>query len=146
MTVAPELLDIHRARWRRAREALGFVNPEREDFGTGGLGRHVPQLSVRLLILPGDPEAEWLDFDQPLWTWWKGEHENPFEGQPTDWGNTVFPASSAAVRSVCLSHEPLRFDSSRNPQPRNGLAFGGRSFRCSSSSASRTWTRAAALR
>jgi hypothetical protein len=31
--------ELYRSRWRRAREPLGLVDPGRDDFATGGLGR-----------------------------------------------------------------------------------------------------------
>lgn len=47
--------EMCRTRWRRARESLNLIDVGRDDFGTGGLGRNMPHLAVRLLILPGDP-------------------------------------------------------------------------------------------
>ncbi len=54
MTLAASLSDVElqRARWRRARAALRLLDPEAEDFATGGLERFIEQQSVRLLILP----------------------------------------------------------------------------------------------
>ena len=66
------LKELYRSRWRRARETLGIVNPGQNGFATGGLGGHVPHLTVRLLILPADPEVSPIEFDEPLWEWWKG--------------------------------------------------------------------------
>ena len=87
--------ELYRSRWRRARETLGLVDPGQDDFATGGLGGHVPHLTVRLLVLPADPEVSRIEFDEPMWDWWKGAHQSPFEGSPTDWGNFLLPTSSA---------------------------------------------------
>jgi hypothetical protein len=97
--------ELYRTRWRRAREALGLVDPERDSFATGGLGGHVPQLTVRLLVLPADPEVNRIEFDEALWEWWKGTRQSPFEGSPIDWGNFLLPTSSAAVRCVSVTEE-----------------------------------------
>jgi hypothetical protein len=50
--------ELYRSRWRRARETLGLVDPGQDGFATGGLGGHVPHLTVRLIVLPADPEVE----------------------------------------------------------------------------------------
>jgi hypothetical protein len=97
--------EIYRTRWRRARGTLGLVDPGQDGFATGGLGRHVPHLTVRLLVLPADPEVGRIEFDEPLWNWWKSAHQSPFEESPTDWGNSLLPTSSAAVRCVSLAEE-----------------------------------------
>jgi len=65
----------------------------------------VPHLAVRFLVLAGDPEVSRIEFDEPLWEWWKGEHESPFEGLSIDWSNTTLPTSNAAVRYVSRSEE-----------------------------------------
>ena len=46
-------------------------------FGTGGLGARVPDLSVRMTILPADPFALEASFDEDLMAWWMGEHPDP---------------------------------------------------------------------
>lgn len=105
------LRELHRTRWRRAREALKLLDPQSDDFATGGLGRHVQHLSVRLVILPGDPERDAVEFDQRLWSWLKSELESPFEGQPTDWGQHMLPTTTAAVRCLQISAEHWVWDS-----------------------------------
>lgn len=100
MTEDLERTELQRARWRRAREPLGLVNPESaESFGTGGLARHVDDVGVRLLILPYDPSASVVEFDADFWEWWMKNRLNPFEGAtPTDWGTQSTPTVEAAVR------------------------------------------------
>lgn len=94
--------EIHRARWQRSREAERLLDPGADDFARGGLGQHVPNLSARLLILPGDPEVSRIEFDQSLWEWWKKAPEGAFAEPRTDWGNAFLPTSAAAVRCVSL--------------------------------------------
>src|SRR6185369_2781751 len=47
MTLSPEALELHRARWKRARRTIHLDDPTTEGFGTGGLGRHAPDVHVR---------------------------------------------------------------------------------------------------
>ena len=77
---------------------LGLVDPGQDGFATEGLGGHVPHLTVRLLVLPADPEVSRIKFDE-------GAHQSAFEGSPTDWGELPSPTSSAAVRCVALAEE-----------------------------------------
>jgi hypothetical protein len=62
-------IEVIRARWRRWRRRERLLDPEAEDFGAGGLARLIPEGTSHLLILPGDPEADVVDFDQELWEW-----------------------------------------------------------------------------
>lgn len=103
--------EVNRVRWGRAREALKLVDCQGGDVATGGLGRHVEHLSVRLLILLGEPEHDVVDFDQRLWSWLKSDFESPFEGQPTDWGQHTLPTTAAAVRCLQISAERWSWDS-----------------------------------
>ena len=97
--------EIYRSRWRKARDILGFHEPTQDGFAIGGLCAHVPQLAVRLLILPRDPEAIRLEFDEALWNWWKTPRQAPFGELSIDWGNTHFPSSGAAIRCLAISDE-----------------------------------------
>lgn len=81
-------LDVQRARWRRAREKLRLTDPEADDFATDGLARRLDNPRIRLLILPADPEALVVEFDDEFWEWWHRLPPHPATGQPTDWGYT----------------------------------------------------------
>ena len=99
------LRELQRARWRRYREVQRLVDPAAEDFARGGLGRGVSELSVRLLVLPGDPERDRIDFNPRLWAWLKSELESPFPGSATDWGRHFTPTTAAAVRGLRASQD-----------------------------------------
>jgi hypothetical protein len=118
------LRELYRARWRRARKPLKLVDTQSEDFATGGLGRHVEHLSVRLVILPGNPEQDAIDFDQRLWSWLKGEFDSPFEGQSTDWGQHILPTTAAAVRCLQISADRWSWDSNLALYRHGGLDMG----------------------
>lgn len=93
--------ELLRARWRRAREPLNLLDPTTEDFATGALGaRFDTDACVRLLILPGDPEAAIVEFDEETWAWWLEERDDPVTGGTMDWtrGRDHRPTSEAMVR------------------------------------------------
>jgi len=99
MTIGLERLELIRARWRRVRESLQLIDPLSDTFATGGLARHAPEVNVRFLLLPADPGADVMEFDEEFWAWWMQDRLNPFEGaSPTLWGRDGMPAATAAVR------------------------------------------------
>lgn len=111
MSVPPLELEAIRARWRRARSAVGLLDPTREGFGSGGLGRHVPGLRFRVLALPPDPETTVIaDLDEDFWEWWKGLDPSglgaPSLGQLLE----TTPTVDAAVRYRSHGAEPRRWD------------------------------------
>lgn len=90
--------DIQRERWATFRKALGLVDSESEDFGHGGLAARAQDPGVRLLILPSDPNSNFVKFDSAFWEWWGEERENPFAGAyRTSWGPETTPTIGAAV-------------------------------------------------
>ncbi len=72
-----ESVELQRERWRRARRTLRLIDPEAEDFLTRSLVPLKDGSTVRLLILPGDPEASTIAFDRELWSWWLEERPDP---------------------------------------------------------------------
>jgi hypothetical protein len=90
-------LELQRARWRRTRDLLRLVDPEAEDFAIGGLARFMDEPSVRLLILPADPEATLIEFDEEMWSWWLQERSDPATRRPIKWGPFHRSTSNAAV-------------------------------------------------
>lgn len=105
------LRELYRARWRRARAALNLLDCAADGFATAGLGGNVPDLSARLVVLPGDPEAHQIEFDQACWAWLQGEHEGPAEAAKTDWGRTLRPTANAAARCLLISDDPPAWES-----------------------------------
>ena len=89
--------EIHRSRWRREHERLGFIDIRQQGFARGGLGQYVSDLTVRLVILGGDPERDLIEFDDEFWSWWKGNHVSPFGRATEDWERLI-PTTHAAVR------------------------------------------------
>ena len=87
-------LDRARERWRLARRRLG--QSADAEHGSSGLTRRIESLSARLLILPGDPFATDLSFDEGFWGWWTNDGPSPF-GTHVQWSNTE-PTADAAVK------------------------------------------------
>jgi hypothetical protein len=105
--MSPEDLDAvehQRRRWFRARAPLRLVDPGADDFSTGGLAERVSEPTVRLLLLPADPDAWLFDIDSEFWAWWKQDRDDPTTGQPTNWGNDSLPTEYAALR-VAIAEE-----------------------------------------
>jgi hypothetical protein len=91
-------LDRQRERWERARRALHLQDTEDDAFAIGGVGTRVRELSVRLVILPADPNAHRVEFDEDFVGWWMSEFEDPVTGTPMRWGSSYRPSASAAAR------------------------------------------------
>ncbi|MGH8936131.1 MAG: hypothetical protein ACRDXD_07705 [Acidimicrobiia bacterium] len=126
MNLPVEQVELIRNRWRRTRKALHLTDPSAEDFGTGGLVALAPEVCVRLLVLPGDPEGIPLpEFDTTFWEWWCRERPNPFQGtRPTDWGSQRKPTVDAAVRYRPHDSEPWRWDTYLALHRNGAMEFG----------------------
>ncbi|MCL5959399.1 MAG: hypothetical protein M1358_08800 [Chloroflexi bacterium] len=80
------------------RKQFRMLDPQEEDFASGGLSQFLADRSARLLILPGDPDAPSIEFDSEFWSWWLGDCIDPATGRPARWGRNSRPTSMAAVR------------------------------------------------
>ena len=92
----PDLKELDRARerWRYIRRRMGqSTDPSLQP---SGLAHRVKSPSARLLILPRDPFATQLSFDDEFWGWWTNHAPAPFETQ-VHWTNTE-PTIDAAVK------------------------------------------------
>jgi hypothetical protein len=125
MSLRPEEIDLYRHRWREARRHLRLIDPLSEDFGTGGLARHAPEVHVRFLVLPPDPDAAAAQFDQDFWAWWMQDRPNPFEGaSPTNWGRESLPEATAAVRYERWTDDRWNWNGYLALHRSGGLEFG----------------------
>ena len=97
-------MEIQRARWRRVRADLRLDDPRSEEFSTGGLAEFLAEPSVRLLILPSDPEGTSLEFNADFWTWWLANRTDPADGRYDRWPNDR-PSAGAAVRYTGTQRE-----------------------------------------
>lgn len=104
-------LEALRARWRRARATVGLLHPTSDGFGTGGLGRYVRQLRVRMVVLPADPETTAIgDLDRDLWEWWEGADPTALEAPPLPRLAGATPTVGAAVRYWSYAGKPWLWD------------------------------------
>lgn len=95
-----EMLDRVRLRWRDHHVRLGLPGDDPGQEGAvepAGLGRRVADLSTRIVILPADPTARLLEFDDELWRWWGEDRPAPFGASPIQWAEGI-PTVDAAVR------------------------------------------------
>lgn len=90
-------VELRRARWRRALQREAVDNVDRDDFATAGLGSRLGTPSVRMLLLPGDPEAEALTLDDELWAWIKNHQVVNIEGAQLRLGIHEVPTAHAAA-------------------------------------------------
>jgi len=89
--------ELLRCRWRRARRALHLLDPHAETFATGGLANKLDDPSVRLLILPADPDRHDLRFDAVQWKFFLEDRPEPATGLASRWEGHG-PTESAMVR------------------------------------------------
>lgn len=94
---ALEDLDRQRGRWRRALRREAMTDVGREDFAVGGLGSRVRNPSVRLLMLPADPEAAVVSVDDDLWAWLRNFHKVNIDGRVVGLGSQEIPTAYAAA-------------------------------------------------
>jgi hypothetical protein len=108
--IDPAVRQIYRSRWDAERQKMGFLDIQKEEFAKEGIARHLPSLTVRVVILPGDPLNEFIEFDHTFWSWWKTDQQPPFDALPEEWG-PIIPTTSAAVRRRSFSDDPWKWDS-----------------------------------
>lgn len=101
-----DALDRPRTRWRAVRQALRLVDPLAAGFALAGLAtRFAADPRVRLLILPADPEAWLVEFDDEFWAWWLQDWPDPVAAQQTQWGEEGRPTGTAALHLRYLTRD-----------------------------------------
>ena len=90
-------IEAQRARWRRYRQIEGMSIEASDGFASGGLGRHVDDLGMRLVFLPADPEADHIPLDAETLGWLKAQRATPYGGQPPVWGHRHTATASALL-------------------------------------------------
>jgi hypothetical protein len=73
-----------------------MVDPSREDFMTGGLADRAAATTFRVVVLPADPEAVVLRFDEEFQRCWRTVDPSPEDVQvswPYDTGLTAHAAA-----------------------------------------------------
>jgi len=95
-------IELLRARWRRHRELVQLVDPQRPEFAKGGLASRVQDISVRLLVLPADPDLATIEFDGLFWAWWANHAGVSLPDVAIAWGDSQSsrPSASAALHAT----------------------------------------------
>lgn len=89
--------ELVRGRWRRALERERLDTVARQDFALGGLASRLRTPSVRILVLPADPEANILPVDDGLWAWMKNVQVMDVGGRNVRVGTQEIPTAHAAA-------------------------------------------------
>lgn len=98
MTVELDALDRQRERWRRVRRAMCLDDIADDQFARGGLGARVERLTARIAIVPADPEAHRIEFDDEFWKLWMMDLKGPFPDRALGWGSSASATAFAAAR------------------------------------------------
>lgn len=72
--------ELQRARWRRSLEIFRLDRAERDDFALGGLAPRLESVSVQMLLLPADPEADVIEITDGFSTWLEGQRSLDLDG------------------------------------------------------------------
>jgi len=98
--MSAELLafEAQRERWRRHRGHEHLAHGFSDDFALGGLGRHVDELCVRVVLLPTDPGQAIVPLDSETLDWLKADRAAPYGGSGPRWGSRARATSDAIVR------------------------------------------------
>ena len=97
MTTDVDALDRQRRRWRNARREFNMASETDERFALAPPGTHVIDLGARIVVLPRDPVASVVEFDDAFWKWFSDPINDPASGKPARWGTDQTASSSAAI-------------------------------------------------
>lgn len=89
--------ELLRARWRRTLELNALDDARRSDFALGGLATRLREPTVRVLLLPPDPDADALQIDDALWAWLETQKTVAVEGRTIRFGDQNYPTAHAAT-------------------------------------------------
>lgn len=90
--------ELQRTVWRRYRDTLCLVDASDPRFGAAGLAERVHEPSMRMLVLPADPERNLIAFDEEFWSRFMHGYQDPISGTDAAWGSDARPTWSAACR------------------------------------------------
>jgi hypothetical protein len=89
--------ELRRVRWRRALEAEGLDTVDQGDITLRGLAARRRTPSVRLLLLPGDPERRGDRDRRRVWAWVKNFSVVQVDGRNLRLGAQEIPTAHAAA-------------------------------------------------
>lgn len=74
--------EILRTRWRRNLQGLALDSTARHDFGRSSLSRRLSEITVQLVLLPADPEADVVPIDDSFCSWLDEHRVVDLDGSP----------------------------------------------------------------
>jgi hypothetical protein len=72
--------ELLRARWRRALRSLALDSITREEFGLSTLARRLSTVTVQLVLLPTDPEANVVSVNDSFASWLDAQRDTALDG------------------------------------------------------------------
>jgi hypothetical protein len=72
--------ELQRARWRRSLARFGLEQTGSDAFAMGGLTGRLDSVSVQMLLLPGDPEAEAIRITEAFSSWLEAQRSLDLDG------------------------------------------------------------------
>lgn len=89
--------ELRRDRWRRALAGQHLDSVDHPDFAQGGLSSRLDQATFRAVLLPEDPEAFAIDFDDDFWKWLEAHTSIDIGDYPFQFGAQTGASAHAAV-------------------------------------------------
>lgn len=89
--------ELLRARWRRALDVDALDDARRSDFALGGLATRLRESSVRVMLLPSDPDADVVQIDDSFLAWLETQKTVAVDGQIIRVGDQMHPTAHAAA-------------------------------------------------
>jgi hypothetical protein len=72
--------ELLRARWRRTLDTLALDQINRKDFAMSALARRLREVTVQLVLLPADPEANVVSINDSFASWLEGQRRVDLDG------------------------------------------------------------------
>jgi hypothetical protein len=72
--------ELQRARWRRALARFGLARSGDDAFAMGGLAGRLDNVSVQMVLLPGDPETEAVHITEGFSSWLEAQRALDLDG------------------------------------------------------------------
>ena len=98
--------ELLRARWRRTLAEFGLDRTSRDDFGMGVLAGRLQTVTVQLMLLPADPEADVIDFDEKFASWLGDQRRFDLDGLLLDLPPNVRRTAHAVALTDGYGEDP----------------------------------------
>jgi len=99
-------VDAQRGRWLSYRKGEMLTPDAGDGFACGGLGRHADDLDLRLLFLPGDPDADAVPMDREALEWLKEPRQTPYGGPYPNGGTRSGARTTPSLCTASIATTP----------------------------------------